>query len=31
MYLNELKNSDYAVLAEAVMDRSRELTENIYT
>jgi 1-acyl-sn-glycerol-3-phosphate acyltransferase len=27
MYLNELKSSDYTVLAEAVMDRSRELRE----
>ncbi|WP_199426886.1 lysophospholipid acyltransferase family protein [Thermaerobacillus caldiproteolyticus] len=27
MYLNELKSSDYTVLAEAVMNRSRELGE----
>ncbi|WP_044894443.1 lysophospholipid acyltransferase family protein [Bacillus alveayuensis] len=27
MYLNELKSSDYTVLAEAVMNRSRELKE----
>jgi 1-acyl-sn-glycerol-3-phosphate acyltransferase len=27
MYLNELKSSDYTVLAEAVMNRSRELRE----